>query len=179
MIVCCLWYIDVNPGEMKGTRSRWESSNVWLCFIWPRYGLHNACSKTFDGRASTYYVENHIANFPSSVVTLTPQQLLVSLPFLWRFFVCDKIRMVHSIRGWQVKLCDPSNTFHSWALLVVVYDDALYKSTFTLLTLHHPLITFVPIKVGVKFVIAAESWHDTQANSVWEKYLCTGVYPYL
>jgi len=27
--------------------------------------------------------------------------------------------MVHSIRGqtcgWQVKLCDPSNTYHSWA----------------------------------------------------------------
>jgi len=37
----------------------------------------------------------------------------------------------------------------------------------------------LPIKVGVKFVIAAQRRHGTQANSVREKYLRTSVNPYL
>jgi len=37
----------------------------------------------------------------------------------------------------------------------------------------------LPVKVGVKFVIAAQRYHATQANSIWVKYLRTCVNPYL
>jgi len=37
--------------------------------------------------------------------------------------------------GWQVKLCDPLLTHGPYLSALEVHDEALYKSTFTLLTL--------------------------------------------